>query len=173
MVVRCLFCVVLCVLFPPLYHLDFIGNSKRKRFFLVEIRKGSLALGQWERKVFLPGDVFWFVSGILCKPFLPFCLLAWEIEEIIGKSMCVVDHCVSQNSCSNWVNFFNCFSHLQQSARLSILFLLDCLFIFKFCKNSHIFGSMSHPLFHSTSAAFIFCLFVNPLNTTLQLLPSC
>ncbi|KAH1240541.1 Protein ELF4-LIKE 4 [Glycine max] len=29
-VVRCLFCVVLCVLFPPLYHLDFIGNSKRK-----------------------------------------------------------------------------------------------------------------------------------------------
>ena len=45
-VVRCLFCVVLCVLFPPLYHLDFIGNSKRKRFFLVEIRKGSLALGQ-------------------------------------------------------------------------------------------------------------------------------
>ncbi|KAH1204420.1 hypothetical protein GmHk_16G045377 [Glycine max] len=31
-VVRCLFCVVLCVsLCPAMYHLDFIGNSKRKR----------------------------------------------------------------------------------------------------------------------------------------------
>ncbi|KAL5160621.1 Protein ELF4-LIKE 4 [Glycine soja] len=45
-VVRCLFCVVLCVLFPPLYHLDFIGNSTQVDSRLLQVFQKSLLQAQ-------------------------------------------------------------------------------------------------------------------------------